>query len=280
MPLVHPAGHAQADFGEAWAVLGGVRRKVHVLVVDLPQSDAIFLKAYLFEAAEALCDGHVAAFDFFGGVPQSILYDNTKLAVAKILGDGTRTRTRAKLFAELQSHYLFRDRFGRPGKGNDKGNVEGMVGFGRRTFMVPIPESPEIDALNAMLLERCRARQDAVLRGPTARSARGWRRTGRRSPCCRRRRSTPATSAPGRSPAKRWCATRTPTTRSAPLSLGKPRVAGRFTPLCDNAFSGKGTGRCSVGKRPVIHAAFSVDARASPAGRHRHGRSSSIRLMR
>jgi len=163
VPLVHPAGHAQADFGEAWAVLGGVRRKVHVLVVDLPQSDAIFLKAYLSETAEALCDGHVAAFDFFGGVPLSILYDNTKLAVAKILGDGTRKR--ATLFAELQSHYLFRDRFGRPGKGNDKGNVEGMVGFGRRTFLVPIPEVSDIDALNAMLLERCRARQSATLRG-------------------------------------------------------------------------------------------------------------------
>ncbi len=163
VPLAHPAGHAQADFGEAWAVLGSVRRKVHVLVVDLPQSDAIFLKAYLAETAEALCDGHVAAFDFFGGVPLSILYDNTKLAVARILGDGTRAR--AKLFAELQSHYLFKDRFGRPGKGNDKGNVEGMVGFGRRTFMVPIPAAPDIEALNAMLLERCLTRQNATLRG-------------------------------------------------------------------------------------------------------------------
>jgi hypothetical protein len=83
--------------------------------------------------------------------------------VAKILGDGRRERS--KLFAELQSHYLFRDRFGRPGKGNDKGNVEGMVGFGRRTFMVPIPEAADIDALNAMLLARCEARQTAVLRG-------------------------------------------------------------------------------------------------------------------
>jgi len=55
-------------------------------VVDMPQSDAIFLKAYLAETAEASCDGHVAAFDFFGGVPRSILYDNTKLAIARILG--------------------------------------------------------------------------------------------------------------------------------------------------------------------------------------------------
>lgn len=50
---------------------------------DLPQSDAIFLKAYLAETAEAFCDGHVAAFDFFGGVPQSLLYDNTRLAVSR-----------------------------------------------------------------------------------------------------------------------------------------------------------------------------------------------------
>jgi hypothetical protein len=56
-------------------------------------------------------------------------------AVARILGDGKRQRTRG--FAELQSHYLFRDRFGRPGKGNDKGKVEGLVGYARRNFLVP-----------------------------------------------------------------------------------------------------------------------------------------------
>lgn len=163
VPLAHPAGHAQADFGEAHVILGGVERKVHFLVVDLPQSDAIFLKAYLAETAEAFCDGHVAAFDFFGGVPQSILYDNTKLAVSRILGDGTRERS--AMFSTLQSHYLFKDRFGRPGKGNDKGNVEGMVGYARRNFMVPIPRAHDIDALNALLRERCQARQAAVLRG-------------------------------------------------------------------------------------------------------------------
>ena len=139
VPLAHPAGHAQADFGEAWAVLGGVTRKVHFLVVGLPHSDAIFVKTYPAETAEALCDGHVAAFAFFGGVPLSILYDNTRLAVAKILGDGTRKRS--TLFAALQSHYVFEDRYGRPGKGNDKGKVEGMVGFARRTFMVPFPRA-------------------------------------------------------------------------------------------------------------------------------------------
>jgi transposase len=62
-----------------------------------------------------LRNGHVAAFDFFGGVPQSTLYDNSKLAVAKIVKGGRRQRS--KMFAELQSHDLFEDRFGRPGKG-------------------------------------------------------------------------------------------------------------------------------------------------------------------
>lgn len=165
VPLAHPPGHAQADFGEATVVLGGVEQKVRFFVMDLPQSDAVFVKAYHAETAEAFCDGHVEAFDFFGGVPLSILYDNTKLAVAQILGDGTRKRSH--LFAALQCHYVFEDRFGRPAKGNDKGAVEGMVGFIRRTFMVPIPHARDIEELNAMLLESCAARQQAVLRGET-----------------------------------------------------------------------------------------------------------------
>src|SRR4051812_10261255 len=117
VPLVHPPGHAQADFGEAIGVIGGVERKLHFFAFDLPHSDAGFVVAYPAETTEAFCDGHVAAFSFFGGVPKSILYDNTKIAVARILGDGKRQRTR--VFSELQSHYLFEDRFGRPGKGND-----------------------------------------------------------------------------------------------------------------------------------------------------------------
>ena len=166
VPLAHPAGHAQADFGEAWAVIGGVTRKVHFLVVALPHSDAIFVKAYPAETAEAFCEGHVAAFAFFGGIPVSVLYDNTRLAVAKILGDGSRKRS--TLFAALQSHYVFEDRYGRPGKGNDKGKVEGMVGFARRTFMVPFPRARDFADLNAMLEERCRERQSKTLRGSDA----------------------------------------------------------------------------------------------------------------
>ena len=118
VPLAHPPGDAQADFGEALVVIDGVECKAHYLVVDLPHSDDAFVQAFPAETTEAFCEGHNAAFRYFGGVPRGIVYDNTTLAVAKILGDGTRQRTQS--FSELHSHYLFDDRFGRPGKGNDK----------------------------------------------------------------------------------------------------------------------------------------------------------------
>ena len=193
VPLVHPPGHAQADFGEALAVIGGVERKIHYFAYDLPHSDANFVVAYPAETTEAFCDGHVQAFGFFAGlavsgladtgaaetgvaetgvaetgatgVPQSILYDNTKIAVARILGDGKRVRTR--VFGELQSHYLFQDRFGRPAKGNDKGKVEGLVGYARRNFMVPVPVFETFAALNAHLADSCRQRLGERLRGET-----------------------------------------------------------------------------------------------------------------
>jgi transposase len=82
VPLAHPSGHAQADFGEALGIIGGVEHKIHFFAFDLPHSDACFVAAYPQERTEAFCDGHVPAFTFFGGVPRSILYDNTKIAVA------------------------------------------------------------------------------------------------------------------------------------------------------------------------------------------------------
>ena len=147
MPLTHAPGHAQVDFGEALGVIGGVQRKLHYVAMVVPQSEAFFIKAYAGETAEAFCDGPVSAVALFGGVPLSVLYDNTTIAVAKILGDGTRKRTR--VFSELQSHDLFEDRFGRPGKGNDKGSVEGVIGFARRNFLVPMPRFERFEALNA-----------------------------------------------------------------------------------------------------------------------------------
>lgn len=161
-PLLHQPGQAQADFGEAWVIIAGVKQKAHFFVMDLPYSDACFVKAYPVENTEAFCDGHVSAFVFFNGVPKQLLYDNTKIAVTRILGDGKRKKT--KTFCELQSHYLFADNFARVGKGNDKGKVENLVGFARRNFMVPIPEFASYEALNVYLEDCCHKRQQERLR--------------------------------------------------------------------------------------------------------------------
>jgi transposase len=163
VPLAHPPGDAQADFGEAMVVIAGVESKAHYLAMDLPQSDDCFVMAFPAETTEAFLEGHNHAFAYFGGVPRTILYDNTKIAVARILGDGTRTKTRA--FTELQSHYLFAEKFGRPGKGNDKGKVEGLVGYARRNFMVPRPRFATWDGFNAHLLVQSQKRRERKLRG-------------------------------------------------------------------------------------------------------------------
>lgn len=163
VPLTHAPGEAQADFGEALVVIAGVEQKAHYLAMDLPHSDDCFVAAFPAETTEAFLEGHVRAFAYFGGVPTRILYDNTKIAVARILGGEQRQRTRA--FSELQSYYLFADKFGRPAKGNDKGKVEGLVGYARRNFMVPIPRVSSWEELNAHLEEQCRKRRERRLRG-------------------------------------------------------------------------------------------------------------------
>jgi transposase len=128
VPLHHAAGHAQADFGEALVVIGGIGQKAHFFALDLPHSDASYIRAYPAATAEAWVAGHVHAFAFFGRVPLSVLYDNDRCLVTRILADGTRKR--ARLFSGFLSHCLIQDRYGRPGKGNDKGSVEGSGRLG------------------------------------------------------------------------------------------------------------------------------------------------------
>src|SRR3954454_22152311 len=163
VPLAHPPGDAQADFGEALVVIGGIEQKTHFQCMDLPHSDDCFVVAFPAENTEAFLEGHNQAFAYWGGVPRTILYDNTRLAVKEITGDGERKPTEA--FSGLQSHCLFAARFGRPGKGNDKGNVEGLVGYARRNFMVPVPRAASWEELNAHLEDGCRKRRERRVRG-------------------------------------------------------------------------------------------------------------------
>lgn len=165
VPLVHPAGDAQADFGEALVAIAGAEQKAHFQCFDLPHSDDCFVIAFPAENTEAFLEGHNQAFAYFGGVPRTMLYDNTRIAVKEIAGDGERRPTEA--FSGLQSHYLFEAKFGHPGKGNDKGNVEGLVGYARRNFLVPVPRVNSWEELNAQLREACLQRRQRKLWGHT-----------------------------------------------------------------------------------------------------------------
>src|SRR5215472_6204624 len=95
VPLAHPPGEAQVDFGEAEVTLDGRPTKVAVFVMTLPYSDAIFVRAFPRECTEAFLEGHVRAFAFFGGVPRRISYDNTKVAVTQVTGGRDRKGTDA-----------------------------------------------------------------------------------------------------------------------------------------------------------------------------------------
>ena len=139
VPLSHPPGHSQFDFGEAVVEIAGVRTKAHLGVITLPYSDTYFLSAYPRECTETFQASHVAGFEFFGGVPLRISYDNTSIAVSKIIGN-ERELTRG--FLTLESHHLFDHHFCHVGRGNEKGHVENHVGYSRRNLLVPGPVIP------------------------------------------------------------------------------------------------------------------------------------------
>ena len=162
---IRPVARAGGLSAKPWRSVAGAEQKAHFLCMDLPHSDDSFVVAFPAENTESFLEGHNRAFAHFGGVPNTILYDNTRIAVAKITGDGERKPTNA--FSGLQSHYLFAAKFGRPGKGNDKGNVEGLVGYARRNFMVPVPRVASWEVLNQHLLEQCIQRRAKKVHGET-----------------------------------------------------------------------------------------------------------------
>lgn len=163
MPLSQPAGQAQVDFGEAVVRLQGKETKVAFFVMSLPFSDAFCCQAFPRECTETFQEGHCRAFQFFGGVPRRISYDNSRIAVAKFVG--RRGATPTDEFLRLESHFLFEHHFCLVRRANEKGHVEGLIGFARRNFMVPIPEIADLEEFNDQLLESCRADLQRRLRG-------------------------------------------------------------------------------------------------------------------
>jgi transposase len=154
VPLSHPPGGAQFDFGEATVEVAGERCKAALGLITLPYSDTYFVSAYPRECTETFQAAHVAGFEFFGAVPRRISYDNTTIAVTKVMG---KERQLTRGFLALESHHLFAHHFCRVGRGNEKGHVENHVGYARRNLLVPVPSFSSWAALNEYLSAACYA---------------------------------------------------------------------------------------------------------------------------
>ena len=154
LPLeFEPGQDAQVDWGEAMAVIGGVRQTVQVFVMWLSYSRRRFVMAFPSQKQEAFFYGHVCAFEHFGGVPTRISYDNLSTAV-RWMAEG-HVRREQRQFIAFRSYYLFESHFCQPEAGWEKGGVEASVGFSRRNFLVPIPTVASFEELNWHLVQAC-----------------------------------------------------------------------------------------------------------------------------
>ena len=163
MPLSQRPGEAQVDFGHALANFNGTLKKFVFFVMSMVHSDSMFVMAFPRECTEAFLEAHVRAFDFFRCVPNRISYDNTRIAITKILTHHKRKHTAE--FKRLISHYLFEPHFCNVRRPNEKGVVEGSVKYARLNFMVPVPQVKDYDELNRLLRDCCQSDLNRILRG-------------------------------------------------------------------------------------------------------------------
>jgi transposase len=163
LPLSHPPGESQVDFGFAEVAMGGVTTQVALFVMSLPYADAVYCQAFPRECMEVFLEGHVRALAFFGGVPRRIAYDNTKTAVARIVGSRERVVTRE--FQRLMSHFLFASHFCLVRRPNEKGHIERLVEYARSNLLVPVPRVDSLAELNTRLIAQCRRDQERTTRG-------------------------------------------------------------------------------------------------------------------
>jgi transposase len=152
VPQTHlPGVEAEVDFGEFWTHISGVLVKCWMFVMRLSCSGRAFHVAFTTQGQEAFLQGHVLAFNHFGGVPARIRCDNLKPAVSKVLKG--RNRTESDRFVALRSHYGYDSFFCRPGKegAHEKGGVEGDIGRFRRRHLVPVPDAGSLAQLNRLI---------------------------------------------------------------------------------------------------------------------------------
>jgi transposase len=156
---------AQVDWYEAVADLDGERQTVQVFALRSMASGAAFHRAYPRATQQAFLEAHELAFHYLGGVFRQVRYDNLSAAVKKILRGFRREETAR--FVAFRSHWGFEATFCTPGEGHEKGGVEGEVGTFRRNHWVPVPQAPDLDALNAYLLAGCREDEARTITGRT-----------------------------------------------------------------------------------------------------------------
>ena len=166
VPFIHRPGEAQVDFGYALVNVDGQLRKLPFFVMTLPYSDAMFVQVFERISTEIYWEAHRRAFEFFGGVPWRITYDNDRTLAAEILGAQERKLTEG--FLQLKSHYLFNSHFCQVRRANEKGVVESMVKYARLNFLVPVPQVRDLEELNSRLREQCVEDRKRRLRGQKA----------------------------------------------------------------------------------------------------------------
>ncbi len=150
LELVWDPGPAQVDFGEAdFYEVGTLIRKKY-LTVSFPYSNDGYSQVFGGETAECVCQGLQDIFEFIGGVPPLLVFDNAA-GVGRRVGDAIHE---SELFSRFRAHYHFRVRFCNPYSGWEKGNVERKVDFNRANLFVPVPHFSEIEKFNEKLLLR------------------------------------------------------------------------------------------------------------------------------
>lgn len=144
---------AEVDWGTCYAVIGGEYVKLKLFCMRSKGSGKHFVQCFPCERQQAMFAGHIEAFSFFGGVFPVLIYDNLTTAVDKVLHG--KDRKLHESFEKFCAYYSFTPRFCNPGQGHEKGGVEGLVGYARRNYMVPVPEAETLEKLNEDLLEQC-----------------------------------------------------------------------------------------------------------------------------
>ena len=153
LPLFHPMGEAQVDFGETTFVEKGIRYEGYHLAMTFPYSDAGYTQLFKGQNLECLMQGMKNIFEHIGGIPAVIWFDNMSTAVKTIKAHGEREVTDG--FFRFMTHFCFQSNFCNPASGNEKGSVENFVGYSRRNFFVPVPEFEDLQTYNHSLLKIC-----------------------------------------------------------------------------------------------------------------------------